>query len=519
MDTFLVAHHNIYTRVPALFDVLWREGGVLSETTRLCAFIHTRLAMAITHFIAFTGLLAIAQAANPTHYPPSQSSINNFTVVLNGTGAPGIFNSSTSPDSVYGVYNWCNMPHVRKREYKTPPKNYTLEYVEVIQRHHKRTPYASNTFFKEDVSWSCGGEGARNGAESAKGASSNVPSVQWQALSDSTNPWVNTVGPGFVNSTCQFPQITSSGLDDSVTHGNDLRSVYFPRLSLSSKFDSNKVSIRVTNNVITSQVASGLLAGLFPTLSSSSNIPVQIQSSTYDSLEPTYSCPKANTLKSQFTTGADGAVWQTHLTAVKSLYAKLDSVSGIDPTDGGWHASLDHYYDNLSAKQCHEKKLPCSLNDTSLCVSQDEANTVYRLGSYEYSYLYRDAPLSTTYSVLKYGAWMLELKAHIQAHIDGTSEVKYLHNIAHDGSISPLLGFLQIEQMVWPGMGSEVVFELYSSGSKKSKQNSIRVLWSGQPMHTSTPLGVLDMVPVEDFFAYIDSMVGSGSELLAACNS
>ena len=42
---------------------------------------------------------------------------------------------------------------------RAPHKNYTLQYVEIIQRHHKRTPYASNTFFKEDIAWSCVGEG------------------------------------------------------------------------------------------------------------------------------------------------------------------------------------------------------------------------------------------------------------------------------------------------------------------------------------------------------------------------
>ena len=46
---------------------------------------------------------------------------------------------------------------------RSPGREYTLEYVEVIQRHHKRTPYASNTFFKESVSWSCDGEGPMYG--------------------------------------------------------------------------------------------------------------------------------------------------------------------------------------------------------------------------------------------------------------------------------------------------------------------------------------------------------------------
>jgi len=109
---------------------------------------------------------------------------------------------------------------------------------------------------------------------------------------------------------------------------------------------------------------------------------------------------------------------------------------------------------------------------------------------------------------------VLELKAHLQAQVDGTSKIKYFHNIAHDGSISPLLGFLQIAEMVWPGMGSEVVFELYSA---QNAEYFIRVLWGGQPMKTSTPLGVLDMIPLADLFSYIDSMIGSGNNLYESC--
>lgn len=73
----------------------------------------------------------------------------------------------------------------------------------------------------------------------------------------------------------------------------------------------------------------------------------------------------------------------------------------------------------MSAKQCHSKSLPCSVNDTSLCVTQDEADTVYRLGNWEWSFYYRDAQNSTLYSALHYGAWILELKAHLEAKIAG----------------------------------------------------------------------------------------------------
>ncbi|GLB40973.1 putative phosphoglycerate mutase-like protein [Lyophyllum shimeji] len=465
------------------------------------------------HLLAsLVSLLGLAgeTAAAVVHYPPTASKINNFTFALHGSGSPGIYSSSTTPDNQYGEYNWCNMPHVRNREYKTPSREYTLEYVEVIQRHHKRTPYGSNTFFKEDVAWNCVGEGPLYGVRTAQGEGADVTGVQWQASTNPFNPWTTIIGPGFVGSTCQFPQITDQGLEDSITHGKDLRAVYAKRLNLDSYFNPSTSQIRVTNNQITSQVASGLVKGLFP---SSSYIEVHIQSPTFDSLEPTYPCNKANQLKTAITTGSQA--WNDHLSQAGDLYAKLDSISGIAPKDtSGWHTSFDHYYDNLSAKQCHQKPLPCNLNSTSSCVTQDIADTVYRIGNWEYSWQFRDAPESAQYSTLKYGAWILELKGHLQDKISGKSKMKYVHNVAHDGSISPLLGLLQIAKMVWPGMGSEVVFELYS----KSNSYFIRVLWGGQPMETSTPLKRLDMVPINDFFSYIDSMVGSGSDLFAACN-
>ncbi|KAG6867355.1 hypothetical protein C0993_003853, partial [Termitomyces sp. T159_Od127] len=369
-------------------------------------------------FVALVSLLSLIEAATVTHFPPQSSNINNLTFVLNGSGAPGIFDSSTTPNKDYGEYNWCNMPHVRTREYKAPSRDFALEYVEVIQRHHKRTPYASNTFFKEDIPWSCVGQGPLAGLKTASGPGTNAADIQWQAFSNPDNPWTKTVGPGFVGTTCQLPQITEEGLEDAITHGNDLRGVYASRLGLSPHFDPSISTIRVTNNQITSQVASGLVKGLFP---ASSDVEVLVQSTSFDSLEPTYPCPKASQLQTTITTGSQ--TWNGHLTAAAGLYAKLDAISGIASHDtGGWHVSFDHYYDNMSAKQCHGKTLPCDVNSTSTCVTQDMADTVYRLGNWEYSWQFRDAPESAQFSTLKYGAWVLELQGHLQDKINGQSQ-------------------------------------------------------------------------------------------------
>ena len=89
--------------------------------------------------------------------------------------------------------------------------------------------------------------------------------------------------------------------------------------------------------------------------------------------------------------------------------------------------------------------------------------------------------------------------------MDGSSGIIYRHNVAHDGSMSRLLSILQIEKMVWPGMGSEVVFELYSKGGCYF----VRVLWGGQVLKSANPsLGLMDMLPVASLLTYIDGLVG-----------
>jgi acid phosphatase len=80
-----------------------------------------------------TGPAVLADTVDIKWYAPSQSNINNLTGVLSGSGVYGfIYNTSHTPDAQYGTYNWCNMPHVRKREYIKPSDEYELKYVELV---------------------------------------------------------------------------------------------------------------------------------------------------------------------------------------------------------------------------------------------------------------------------------------------------------------------------------------------------------------------------------------------------
>lgn len=98
-----------------------------------------------------------------------------------------------------------------------------------------------------------------------------------------------------------------------------------------------------------------------------------------------------------------------------------------------------------------------------------------------------------------------ELAAAVEA---GKNEVIYRHNVAHDGSVSRLLSILQVEQMVWVGMGAEVVFEVYSS-EKEGGKAFLRILWGGQVLRSSSPmLGEVEMLDLDVFLAYVDGLVG-----------
>lgn len=454
--------------------------------------------------IAFEAVKGVAQSldglySNITYYPPINGSTatSNLTWALDGSGAPGIYNSSVTPNGSYGIYNWCDMPHVRAQNYPRPAQNMTLQYVEMIQRHQKRTPYASNQF-PHPTPWYC------NNSDIYAYLSSNMTQpavpVAWNDYQDEYNPFsVEPLG------TCEYPQITPAGFQDSYGHGQDVAGVYRTLLGFLPPTLNGSVKYRVTSNVITSQVAGGLVRGMFPT---ASQVYVMHEIDSIDSLEPTYTCPWGAKLHKNMTSVSNPS-WAQHLNNSQStaLYARLDSVSGVPTNDhGGFHVSFDHYYDNLSARLCHQMPLPC--NGTN-CVTQADADMVFRLGQYEYSYYYRSSRAAFLYSLAIYGAYINELKNHLRNQVQGQGgDVKFLYNVAHDGSVGPLLGALQISELPWPGMGSEVVFELWKGADAS---HAVRVLWGGQPLNTTTPMGVLDMVPVDTFLNYLDNLTGPGS--------
>lgn len=186
--------------------------------------------------------------------------------------------------------------------------------------------------------------------------------------------------------------------------------------------------------------------------------------------------------------------------------------------------SFDHYYDNLSARQCHQKPLPCKLvngvNSTT-CVTQDIADEVYRFGNYEYSYIYRDDPRSLAASAGSMGVFFGALTTHIRENVNGTSDVIYRHNVAHDGSMSRVLSVLQVDTMYWPGMGSEVIFELYKKSATVAPScnhdNCLRQLIQSSAAASSFCPGYTS-APSTSVPSFASNCGGSPSRVSSACS-
>lgn len=371
-----------------------------------------------------------------------------------------------------------------------------------IHRHHKRTPYAANTFPKELYTWDCDDEGLFSYGKPLDSDGNGSASTYWSLYTSSSNPYVRR---GF-NGSCQFPQITRGGLDDSWQHGKDLFEVYYKLLGFLPDEPDEQVMFRVTNNVITSQVAGMVINAMYDPAKS---FPLYIQPPSIDSLEPAYTCPASTVLLTAYGPGSTNPNWTSHISASQALFTTLDTVSGVLPSHIGFHLSWDHYFDNLSSRLCHHKPLPCSISNTTDCITNETANIVFRLGLYEYSYIYRGSPYSLRASTAAFGVWIAELVQNIRDSING-SPVKYRHNIAHDGSIAMLLSILQVDEMVWPGLGAEVVFEIYKA--VRGEGRFVRILWGGVVLRSSFPaLGVVDMLPVETLLGYFDELVGVGA--------
>lgn len=270
-----------------------------------------------------------------------------------------------------------------------------------------------------------------------------------QTYHDPSNPFT----PG-VKGTCQYPQITIGGVEDGYQHGKDLWKVYGEKLGLLPDNPNDRVWFRSSESALTQGTAGAVLRGVWPKYDGA--LPLHQMVSSVDTVDKGYHCPAISSTLDRLESTKE---WQDHLAVTRDLLTRLGSMLGA--TSSSWQSTFDHFLDNFQARLCNGYKLPCDVRNTSTCVTMAMAEEVFRAGDWEWNYYWRTNPYVVKYIQLIEGLFIGEIISRLQAVRGGTSLLDYNHIFIHDGDIGPILGSLGIDALRWPGMGSNIAFEVW----------------------------------------------------------
>ncbi|KAH7104701.1 phosphoglycerate mutase-like protein [Auriculariales sp. MPI-PUGE-AT-0066] len=395
--------------------------------------------------------------------------------------SPALARDSNTTSIPYLDY-YCNAKRVTASSWTPPPHSPSAELVHItlFMRHHARTPdnLLPNESNFNSVDWDCSDLITYNFASSPN-VESRVPLVYHQTSSPAWHPWLQT----FWGGTCQQGQLTAKGWEDSVQHGKDLWSVYHPRLIKSI----DDLYVRTSTEERTFHVATGMLLGMDPK-TAGKRIGVNVQPKQFDSLVPSYSCPRADQLRREIQATP---AWNAHLQANIALKYRLDEVLGTANRFTTWY---DPYFDIFASRLCNGHGLPCN-KQTGACISDEDAAAVFDIGDFEYNYIWNAAEQSANYTRLSYGVMFQELVLNFKGVVAGSAHKARLY-IGHDGSIIRLASGLGIGKpesdgaLRWPALGSEIIFEWW----RKDKELFVRVIYGGLPVKSLEWLRATDLI-------------------------
>lgn len=434
----------------------------------------------------------LSQTPGDTFYPPTlndTSYISNSSIGTYG----GIYEAPThgpTGGNPYGTYDYCSMPHPRSEEYELPEAlangstKGTLVYLEYLQRHQRRTPY-NILPGGENQAYHC--DDVRPYLYAGPDGPSGIQPMPMyaQTYQDPTNPFTPSV-----NGTCQYPQITIGGVQDGYQHGKDLWGVYGKKLGLIPEKPNHRVWFRSSESALTQASAGAVLRGLWPHYKGA--LPLHQMVSSVDTVNKGYSCPAVSSTLSNLQSTTQ---WKEHLAVTEELRSKLGAMLGA--TESSWQSTFDHFSDNFQGRLCNGYDLPCGLSNSSVCVTMQMAEEVFRAGDWEWNYYWRTNPEVVKYIQVVEGLFIGEIISRLQAVLDGKSSLDYSHVFVHDGDIGPILGSLGIETLRWPAMASNIAFEVWETKDRQDGNSFYaRVLYSGHPIRSIH--GLLDWVPLSE---------------------
>ncbi|KAJ5222945.1 uncharacterized protein N7469_009185 [Penicillium citrinum] len=442
---------------------------------------------------ALFGTVGSAMSLTPldTFYPP----LNQTSYITNSSAGTygGFYQAGTrgpTGGDPYGTYDYCSMPHPREYELPSQASGGAAKLVKLsyLQRHQRRSPY-NILPGGENQAYHC--DNVRPylyaGPNSASGMQP-MP-VYAQTYGDPNDPFKTGV-----NSTCQFPQITIGGIEDGYQHGKDIWNVYHKKLGLIPKQPNERVWFRSSDSPLVQASAGAVLRGVWPDYKGA--LPLHQMVTSVDTVNEGFSC---NAISSTLDKIKATDKWTEHMKVTEKLRSQLGSMLGAE--DSSWQETFDHFCDNFQARLCNGYELPCSVTNSSQCVTMKMAQEVFRAGDWEWNYYWRANEYAIKYIQLVEGLFIGEIVADLKTVQDGTNSIDYRHTFIHDGDIGPILGALGINALRWPGMAANIAFEVWEKG----KSHYARVLYSGHPVQTIH--GSLDWIPLSQLIDILSPFV------------
>lgn len=217
---------------------------------------------------------------------------------------------------------------------------------------------------------------------------------------------------------------------------------------------SNVVWFRSSGSSLTQGSAGVVLRGIWP--EHDGPLPLHQQEHGIDAVDQGFQCPARSRIRETIESTDD---WEEHLRVTQALRDRLATLFNANKTD--WMSTFDHFADNFQARLCNGYRLPCSLSDPSACVTEDDAYEVFRAGDWEWNYWWHRNPNAEQYIQATEGIFLHEIITHLEAVVANELGRVYTHYFVHDGDLGPVLGALGIQQLRWPGMGSNIAFEIW----------------------------------------------------------
>ncbi|KAJ2063178.1 hypothetical protein GGI17_001914 [Coemansia sp. S146] len=451
-------------------------------------------------------------------------SLNSAAVITAAlVAAAAVANASPASSSSFGVgvsaypfddasYNYCVAEYPDDQTYNAVP-DAKLELVQMIVRHGDRTPV--HLIPNDNTMWTCDGvaeniylNGSDQPATNTTGAFRQLIEIpSWNGK----HGYANQVWRG----SCDVGQLTDKGKSQHRLLGSKLRGIYVDKLGLlpAQLNNTDEIYARTTNVWRTKNSAESLLGALWPKrdITPQAAIPFHTYPKEIETMYAnTDACDKIRTLETKIT---DSEQFQAFLKDQGPLMARLSGIFGVSGSD--WGRSWDGYMDILQARHCHGVDLPCSDRAsisgkaTPKCATAEDSAQVLRNSHYEWTFKYRDHPLSHNYLRLVIGSLLGTLKDQVQEHIAGkTGDLKFALYSGHDSTVAPLLAVLQAsnKNMLWPPYASNILFELWK---KSDGSRVVRVIYNGQVLKLQPEFEWCDLnaCPLDTFYKHLDEYI------------